>query len=248
MTQPVPPTPGSVVVSWLHGTDVAAAFTTSLVDLLAYDMNHLRRITGRIEQYSGVNISSARNANIREFLDHHDAEWLWMLDSDMVVPPNALDQLLAVADPDSAPIVGGLCFGATDGQLWPTMYHLAKGSDGPHWVRYVKFPINSLVKVPGTGAACLLVHRSALERIEAKFAGPYTWFQESSMSGEPMGEDLTFCLQAGTVGLPIHVHTGVYIGHVKTQILTFDKYAEQMRVADSLLPPVDAADEAVADA
>jgi hypothetical protein len=34
-----------------------------------------------------------------------------------------------------------------------------------------------------------------------------------------MGEDLTFCMRAAAAGLPIHVHTGIQVGHVKTTVL-----------------------------
>ena len=42
-----------------------------------------------------------------------------------------------------------------------------------------------------------------------------------------MGEDIAFCLRAGAAGFPIHVNTGVHIGHAKTQILTLDMYDRQ---------------------
>jgi GT2 family glycosyltransferase len=34
-----------------------------------------------------------------------------------------------------------------------------------------------------------------------------------------MGEDLTFCLRAAAAGYPIHVHTGVQVGHMKSTTL-----------------------------
>ena len=34
-----------------------------------------------------------------------------------------------------------------------------------------------------------------------------------------MGEDMTFCLRCAAADIPVHVHTGVKAGHMKTQML-----------------------------
>ena len=34
-----------------------------------------------------------------------------------------------------------------------------------------------------------------------------------------VGEDLTFCLRCAAAGVPVHVHTGVRAGHMKTTML-----------------------------
>lgn len=34
-----------------------------------------------------------------------------------------------------------------------------------------------------------------------------------------MGEDLTFCLRCAAAGIPVHVHTGVQVGHMKSVML-----------------------------
>jgi hypothetical protein len=34
-----------------------------------------------------------------------------------------------------------------------------------------------------------------------------------------MAAGLTFCLRAAAAGIPVHVHTGVQVGHIKPQML-----------------------------
>jgi GT2 family glycosyltransferase len=34
-----------------------------------------------------------------------------------------------------------------------------------------------------------------------------------------MGEDMTFCLRAAAAGIPVHVATGVQVGHMKPGML-----------------------------
>jgi len=188
---------------------------------------------GRVQRYSSANISNARNGIVRQFLDDTQAEWLWMIDTDMVFEPDTLDRLIAEADPERAPIVGGLCFGIDEGELFPTLYDMRQDEgEQPTMVRYNTFPPNAMFQVIATGAACLLVHRRVFTKLREKYPEPYTWFQEMSFGNQPMGEDITFCLRAGLDGFPVFVHTGVEIGHAKTSILTADMYAKQRRLLE----------------
>ena len=242
---------GKVVVAWLHGHDVNAAFSTSLVDLLVYDMASNRRIVnggGRIARHASVNISGPRNAVALEFLENHSAEWLWMVDSDMTFKPDTVERLVQAADPDTAPIVGALCFAATEGNIWPTIFHLAGDAEHPALVRQTNFPLGELVECDATGAASLLVHRDVFGKMRDKFGGPYPWFQETLLGGVGLGEDLTFCLRAGLCDVPVHVHTGVEMGHVKPTLLTLERYQAQLRRMDEVKAAAEAQQRESADA
>lgn len=228
---------GKVVIGYVHPTEVSAGFHDSVLALIMHDFNGARRIVdggGRISRYSSANISNARNGIVRMFLDEMQAEWLLMIDADMVFEPDAVDRLLDEAHPTRAPIVGGLCFGADEGQLFATLYDLREGDDGkPQTIRYLAFPENAMMQVAGTGAAFLLMHRTVLQQMREKFPEPFPWFQEGTLGGQPMGEDITFCMRAGVLGHPVYVHTGVEIGHAKTQILTAAMYRKQRQLEAS---------------
>jgi hypothetical protein len=46
------------------------------------------------------------------------------------------------------------------------------------------------------------------------------WFRETPVGPMAlMGEDMTFCLRCAAAGIPVHVHTGVKAGHMKTTML-----------------------------
>lgn len=231
---------GKVVVGYCAGPDITREFHRSLVDLLMYDAattRHLQDGGGLLDWESGVNVASARNAICEKFLDKSQAEWLWMLDTDMDFRPDTLERLLKEADPEKAPIVGALCFGVDKGMYFPTLYDLTGSEDNPQFVRYDTWAPDSMMQVFATGAACLLIHRSALVAIrefrhparpqQRGFGDAFPWFQETDFNGRCMGEDITFCLRAGTAGLPVHVNTAVQIGHRKTHTLTMDGYLAQ---------------------
>jgi hypothetical protein len=45
-----------------------------------------------------------------------------------------------------------------------------------------------------------------------------------------MGEDLSFCMRAGSLGIPVHVHTGVKTTHLKQLWLSEADYLDQYLV------------------
>lgn len=231
---------GKVVVGYCIGKDVTKEFHRSVIDLLMYDAATSRRLQdggGCLDWDSGVNVASARNAICEKFLAKSSAEWLWMIDTDMDFRPDTLERLLKEADPEHAPIVGGLCFGVDKGLYFPTLYDMKGTPEQPEFVRYDTWAPDAMMQVFATGAACLLIHRTALERVRdfenpqragmRGFSDAFPWFQETDFYGRCMGEDITFCLRAGFAGLPVHVNTGVQVGHVKSHTLTMDGYLAQ---------------------
>src|SRR5690606_5921285 len=83
--------------------------------LLLWDAFHARRIVGG-EHYDKApiecranGIAAGRNSLARLALER-GVEWLFMVDADMGFMPDALDRLVAAADPVERPVIGGLCF------------------------------------------------------------------------------------------------------------------------------------------
>lgn len=232
--QPQPDGTGKVVVAYLHPGQVEADFHTSIIDLWMWDLTHQQRIVnggGHFAMRSGANISGARNRVVRNFLDGHTAEWLLWIDSDMVFPPDSLDRLIAAADPEKRPIVGGLCFGIWMGGpepvQFPTIYWWTDENDQPGVVRASDYPDNTVQPVGGTGSAFILIHRRVLDEMREKYPEPFPWYQESVLGTEPVAEDMTFCLRALAAGFPVHVHTGVKTRHVKPGYIDEDSFRAQ---------------------
>lgn len=212
---------GSAVIAYVHGGTVRAEFMASVLGVI---FNTRTPVEAVDELGSGPNISRARNTLVWKFLDMSSAEWLWMTDTDMAFAPDALDRLVAAADPDERPVVGALCYSKhpDTGDPVPTMYEAAKRDDQLVFIPYREWAEDAVVPVDATGAACLLIHRSALERVleESEGAWPAApWFREMVIGRQLIGEDLVFCMQLASVHIPVHVHTGVQAGHVKTAML-----------------------------
>lgn len=239
-----------VVVGYLSPGLVHSAFMESMLDLIVYDTAFHQRIVnggGRLATQAGANLAGPRNGLVRRFLEYGRADWLWMVDSDMTFTPDTVERLLEFADPDVAPLVGGLCFGFDDkAQIQPTLFGLIGDETSPQVIRYHEWPPESMFQVAATGAACLLIHKSALERIrDARlpnrngrrgFNDAFPWFQEVEHDGEPVSEDITFCWRAGLLGIPLHVNTAVQLGHIKHRELTMDAYLAQRGLLEEITP------------
>lgn len=236
-------TPGSVVVGFLDAGQWSACFGLSYRDLCLFDAlgpQHVVRPGGK--ELRGVvgtmGVASGRNKIVRDFLDATDGEWLFMVDTDMGFAPSAIEDLIASADPGERPVVGGLCFAikrkqqgdfyAERFQISPTTYEYLEVEDEVGFRPILDYPREQLMQVAGTGAACLLMHRSALEAVRLKYAD--SWFDPmihpTGDKGKPrhFSEDLSFCVRLQAVDLPVYVDTAVKTCHEKGGIF-LDEHA-----------------------
>ena len=225
----------SVVIAWISNGQTSHYFTESLfaTGIAGYREGWLSNV---LTEWSSANVSAARNNLTAKFLDG-PGQWLLWVDSDMQWnAEDAIQSLLEVADPAERPIVGGLCFGNSQQGMFPTIYLAAEDDEGRFTTARVRdYPKDSLVRVAATGAAFLLIHRRVLEAMrERAFDRAFPWFAESGGNGKPVGEDITFCIRDGICGFPVHVHTGVKIGHHKSALLTEETFlAEVKELADA---------------
>lgn len=214
-----------IVFACVHSDVRHSTFDDSKDALLAYDRandGYLGHDYGRMFVRAGTDgLVAARNLVAQQFLDS-GADWLFWADSDMGFAPDTLVQLRGSADPTDRPIVGALCFAsrqtAHDGlngyrtRPLPTIYQWADVDGTPLFVSQPLYPVNAVIRVAGTGSACVLIHRSVVEKIGAD------WYARiRGHDGKMLGEDISFCVRAGAAGFPIHVNTGVKTSHVKPQ-------------------------------
>lgn len=223
--------PKAFIPAYIHPGQVSSYFMESMLATVFYDRSGRRppRIPNIYQEWSSANVSASRNNIVRRFVERNEADWLLLVDADMRWSPLDIDLLLDVADPKERPVVGGLAFGMSGDEMFPTIYHFAELEPGkPTTIRVREYPQDALIKVAATGAAFLLVHRNVLQAIEAAAFNPaFPWFQETQHGDQPVGEDITFCLRVISAGFPVHVHTGARIGHHKSQVLTEELFLTQ---------------------
>jgi hypothetical protein len=221
-----------VVFAYCHG-QIDADFMTSTLLMFIHDFKHNQVILEHgdfCDLATGPMIADGRNQIVQTFLSHpKEPEWLLMVDTDMVFGADLADRLLEHADPEHSPIVGGLCFmGGRGAKVEPTLRVLVPdGEGGAEFSTMWDYPPDELVNVDATGAACLLIHRRVLHDLGERFGDtPYPWFAFTVHNGNKIGEDVTFCLRARQAGYPIKVHTGIKVGHSKTNLIDDRAYLD----------------------
>jgi len=220
------PSKPKVAIAWVHpDAGRVSSFEDSRDALRDWDRDHNQFITTQMPVRFGTDgIVAARN-EVAMALMASDCDWLLWVDTDMGFEADALDKLMALAHPEQRPIMGGLCFQsrqiAHDGMhgYWsfpqPTLFDWKDNPDGGSGFTITPmYPINGVMQVAATGSAFILIHRSALERIAEQY-GP-TWYDRTpAPNGELLGEDISFCVRANLLEIPVFVYTGVKTSHYK---------------------------------
>lgn len=242
---------GSVVPGFLDDGHWSACFGLSYLELTLRDLGHKQRIIRENGLYlrkcaGTAGIPDGRNEVAARFLDETDGEWLWFVDTDMGFAPDTVDRLVASADRATRPVMGGLCFAqrrieprpfhASRFGIIPTVYQYVETDDEVGFAPIEAYDVDTVIEVSGTGAACLLIHRSALEKVRASYGD--AWFDPAKhptgLKGKPrtFSEDLSFCVRLAAVGVPVHVDTAVKTVHEKGGIfLDEDAYDRQQALA-----------------
>lgn len=194
----IKPVSESFVLGYLSGGTIETAFHQSVVELITGNMDY----GGYINISTGPCLCLARNLLVQEFLkiERSDRCWLLMVDTDMILPQDIFKRLRARAS--ETRVVGALCFCYDVGsrQSRPVMF-------GENLKPIYEWEDGALVPVTATGCACMLIHRSVLERV------PGPWFVQA-LDGS-YGEDQGACLKWAQFGVEICVDTSVCVEHVK---------------------------------
>lgn len=233
---------GSVCLSYVHPNEVAHSWHQSVLNLMAWDIGHDQRVMrgGFLAMRCGTDgLVAARNRVAEQFLAG-DAEWLFVVDTDMGFAPDTVDRLIAAADPVERPIVGALAFAQREvevdglgGYRCQPRVTILDYIDGPHGGQFAgrtTWQANTLTRCAATGMACIVIHRSVVQAIHDQHG---TWFDRiPAADGGLLGEDVSFCVRAGAAGFPVYVHTGVRTTHLKQLWLS-----EQDYLAATPVPP-----------
>lgn len=227
--------PGSVIPSVVDGGTWAACFGLSWTDLLLYDQVQNQRIMRERGQYlrkmaGTMGVAAGRNEIAATFLTA-DAEWLFMVDADMGFAPDTVDRMVDSAVSHDVPVLGGLCFAQkldsrdTQGdfhavryRIQPTLYSYVEIEDtGERGFQAItKYRRDEFQHVAATGAACILIHRRALEAVGREPFMPIT-DPTGGGNGTPrtFSEDLSFCIRVHAAGLAMGVDTSIKTTHYK---------------------------------
>jgi glycosyltransferase involved in cell wall biosynthesis len=170
-----------------------AATAPSPVYLVNINLN--TRYGHKRGEYSFKNLALLRNLLLERFLQSM-CQYLFSVDSDILVPPNTLRDLMA----DRCDIVSALvCNGHLVGQR--NLFNVLEKTPQGNYVHIKKIPFNRLFEVDCTGAA-YLISRQVIEDYGVRYSAEYG------------AEDIGFCQRAKQQGIKIFCDSRVECIHV----------------------------------
>lgn len=202
---------GSVLIGYPASHMVHTDWARTMMEMLVFELTQRRRLVG-LAPIIGTRVAVGRNSIVRKFLEETNADWLFFIDTDMVVSHDLLERMLERAESGDYPILGALCYGVRGDDKFAVMfdYDEASGSHLP-----ILQPWDQTQKVDATGAAALLIRRDVLLAMRDRYPNPIEWFADELYNGRYQGEDITFCRRARELGFSIHVATDIVVGHIK---------------------------------
>lgn len=171
------------------------------------------------EYVRGYDCAKARNA-IAQLSIERKADYVLMVDNDMVLPRDALQNLLS-AEKD---VVFGYCAHRGPNNLYDGRTTICRLYDekGKAYFDYTKESMYTgqemrqfredgkyIIQIHGGGTACALIKTSVFNKL--KF--PYFRWVEYDVTRE-LSEDLFFCEQCKVAKVPIYVDSRVECGHI----------------------------------
>jgi GT2 family glycosyltransferase len=191
-----------------------------------------------IDIVAGDPVDRGRNLICQNFLKS-DADYLLMLDDDVVPTPNVLE--MARQDKD---VIGGLYYANLPG---PGYYSIAYTTDTPPETGAARARLGigrdientGIIEVALLATGCMMIHRRVLEGLEEPF---FVMEMDETIRWITDSEDFSFCRKARKAGFRVWLDTGVTCGHIKTldmreSILWAQEYSRRQGIVKFLRDP-----------
>ncbi len=156
----------------------------------------------------------------------HNAKWLFMVDTDVFPPPDAITKLMS----HSKPIVTGIYYMKSHP---PQPVIFKQMGDGPYW----DYPVDDFFEIEGSGLGCCLINMEVFDEFD-KHNLPY--FKENWVYTKPdgskikvkVGEDHWFFIKAKELGFQPYCDSSVICDHLDVEtgaIFPGEKEVERVR-------------------
>ena len=148
----------------------------------------------------------------------YDCDYLFMVDDDMMTPPDLFFSLVR----HDVDIVAPLAF-TRNPPYKPVIYQALEGFDAVSGNSYYvnktvfNYPKDQLVECDAVGFGAVLINTSVFKKMKP----PYF------MGSHGTGEDIYFCNQAKKLGCHIYMDTSVKLGHLSHPLVITEKYSQE---------------------
>lgn len=190
-------------------------FVTSMLDMVSFSYAH-KVVTGFNFVYKcSPKTQQNRNEIIRE---REKGDYVLMVDSDMVVPPNLLSLLLETSSQHPDAVITGM--GVIGRPPWKPSIFL-KTNDKKKMRVPDTIPLEPF-EIDACGSFCLLIPVHILDKVgDHCFDHIHDYFpEEKNQERQELRHDLAFCLRVKEAGFQIFCDPRASIGHLRPSVAT----------------------------
>ena len=175
---------------------------------------------------AGNQIARQRDKVINYWYENNKSDWLFWVDSDVVVSPDTFNLLWESKDAKERPIVSGVYFTTDQPEEplmtpLPTLFNFIESAETVGVTRIHPMPVNQLIKIGAAGMGFVLMHRSVVDSIR-KVLPDAPLFSDIGHGKNFLGEDIYFFALCDKADVPVYAHTGATAPHIKR--FSFDEH------------------------
>ena len=216
----------TITLAWCDNGMVEGKFAESLVTVVVNGIFNGLPISNVIRN-SGIQISRQRQMLLDEWYDNHTSDWLFWVDSDVILTLDIIGKICKTANKETHPIVSGVYFISKemDGSLPVILPVIYDEFEEYRVVAHHPLPTEQVIKIDGSGMGLLMMHRNVVKQLREKYGNEISLFAENDLKGDKfIGEDISFFRKCKTLEIPVHAHTGAIAKHIKKSPWDLDYY------------------------
>lgn len=207
--------PPNLILGVAEPADAPSIYTAHYINMQALQRpNYIALVVPR-----GGDLAEKRDAQCQQGIYEYNCTHIFLMDMDMIYPPETLRDLLKIMHRTDADMVGGLCYRGYD-PYDPLIWHPVE--ERP-LIPFHDFQFGDVVESSKSGAACLLVKREVFLALEPP------WFRFTEQLDDKnrwvrRGADVYFTKNATKAGFKLLVNTAYDIGHIREEVVDRNKW------------------------
>ena len=216
----------SITIGWCDNGTTEGRFTEGLMAVALSGASTGFPIASSI-RVSGNQIARQRQSLIDYWYNNIKTDWLFWVDSDIVLTLDIWQKICSTADKNTHPMVSGIYFIAKEehGSLPVVLPCIFDDIDEFSIKYHHPLPVDQILKVDCAGMGLTIMHRNVVTMLREEYGEEDSLFAENTMTGDKfIGEDIAFFRKCKKIDIPLHAHTGAVAKHVKRMAWDTDYY------------------------
>jgi hypothetical protein len=217
----------TISIGWCDNGTTEGGFTEGLMAIALSGSSTGFSVESSI-RVSGNQIARQRQALLDYWYDDIKTDWLFCVDSDIVLTLDIWQKICTIADKDTHPMVSGIYFiSKTQHGSLPIVLPCIFDDTEDSLIKYHHpLPINQILKVDCAGMGLTIIHRNVVTKLYEKYGREAFLFAENNVTGEKfVGEDIAFFRKCKKINIPLYAHTGAIAKHIKKMSWDADYYS-----------------------